>query len=142
MNFGKAIVLSFVLFGLFISILVAVCIRQEVSLVSKDYYQEELDYQQKLDKIHNTNSLLQPPVITAAQGKVSVVFDSILKPETGELKLSRPSNARLDQQFKLDPSAGNSQQFELRSWEPGLYRAALTWKTEGKEYFLEKLIVL
>ncbi len=142
MNFGKAIVLSFVFFGLFIGVLVTVCIRQEVSLVSPDYYQEELDYQKKLDKMYNANNLVEPPTITAEQGKVSIVFNDTLKPETGELRLSRPSNARLDRWFKLDPSAGNFQQFELHGWEPGLYRAALTWKEEGKEYFLEKLIVL
>ena len=142
MNFGKAIVLSFVLFGLFIGVLVTVCIRQDVNLVSKDYYQQELAYQKKLDKINNAALLSQPPTITAEQGRVSIVFESTKGLEMGALKLSRPSNDRLDQEFKLNPAAGNAQQFELRAWEPGLYRASLTWTSDGKEYFVEKLIVL
>jgi hypothetical protein len=141
MNFGKAIVLSFVLFGLFIGVLVGVCIRQDVSLVSKDYYQEELDYQHKLDKINNANSLASLPEITAVQGRVRVVYAGFGTMQAGELKLSRPSNARLDEKFSLVPVAGDSQEFALRFWEPGLYRASLTWTAGGKTYEVEKAIV-
>ncbi len=142
MNFGKAIVLSFVLFAMFIGVLVTVCIREDVNLVSKDYYQDELEYQKKLDRIHNTNQMSQPPTIIAEKGRVSIVFEKAYRVETGELKFSRPSSDKLDQRFELDPAGGNVQQFELRRWEPGLYRASLTWTTDGKDYFLEELIVL
>ena len=45
MNFGKWIVVAFVFFSLFIGTLVTVCVRQDISLVSTDYYKEELIYQ-------------------------------------------------------------------------------------------------
>lgn len=141
MNFGKAIVLSFVLFGLFIGTLVFVCIREDVNLVSPDYYKDELAYQQKLDKINNAQALGKQPAITAEQGKVSIVFDVLDRVEKGELKILRPSNVKLDQKFDILPAQGNTQVFALSRWEPGLYRAALTWKMDGKEYYFEKLIV-
>ena len=47
MNWGKSIVLAFVLFAVFIGVLVAVCVREDISLVSRNYYNEELDYQTK-----------------------------------------------------------------------------------------------
>jgi hypothetical protein len=40
MNWGKWIIVSFVLFAGFIGTLVTVCVRQDISLVSKDYYKE------------------------------------------------------------------------------------------------------
>ena len=49
MNWGKSIVLSFILFAAFIGTLVTVCIRQDISLVSKDYYEEELQYDKSVN---------------------------------------------------------------------------------------------
>lgn len=139
MNFGKAIVLSFVLFALFIGVLVTVCVRQDVSLVSRDYYQQELDYQQKLNKPNNAGDLKTPPEITANAGHVSVIFGET-SVEGGELKLLRPSDARLDRRFSLAPAIGK-QEFDAATWQPGVYRASLTWTSDGKDYVLEKTIV-
>ncbi len=141
MNFGKAIVLSFVFFALFIGALVVVCVRQDINLVSAEYYKDELNYQQKLDKINNTQTLVQKPEITGKRGRVNIVFNALDSLEKGELKVVRPSNARLDQEFKVLPSDGSTRQFEMTRWEPGLYRASLTWTMGGKEYYFEKLIV-
>lgn len=141
MNFGKAIVLSFVLFALFIGTLVYFCVREDVSLVSSEYYKDELAYQQKLDKINNAQTLAQPPVISGQKGKVSVVFGSMDRIERGELNVVRPSNARLDQKFEIVPRQGISNVFVLSRWEPGLYRASVTWTMGGKDYYFEKLIV-
>lgn len=141
MNFGKAIVLSFVLFGLFIGTLVFFCVREDVNLVSTEYYKDELAYQQKLDKINNTQTLEQQPTITARQGKVSIVFNVMDRVERGELKVLRPSNARLDQKFEILPAQGITREFALSHWEPGLYRASMTWTMGGKDYYFEKLIV-
>ncbi len=142
MHFGKAIVLSFILFAAFIGVLVFICVRQDINLVSKDYYREELDYQHKLDQMNNTLLLQQKPVITVSKGQVRIELEGLSRVEKGLLKLSRPSNALLDQVFRLKPVAGNFQEFVLDTWEPGLYRASLTWAMEGKEYYFEKLIVL
>jgi hypothetical protein len=62
--------------------------------------------------------------------------------ESGELKVQRPSDERLDQQFEITAGGGDSRSFELKVWERGLYRVSLTWKMEGKEYYFEKLMVL
>ena len=51
MNWGKSIVLSFVLFAAFIVTLVTVCLRQDISLVSKEYYKEELQYENQLTRL-------------------------------------------------------------------------------------------
>ncbi len=141
MNFGKAIVLSFVLFALFIGTLVYFCVREDVSLVSEEYYKDELAYQEKLDKMNNTQALDVQPAITAQQGKVNIVFDVFNRVEKGELKITRPSNARLDQNFEIPPAPGNTREFSLSHWEPGLYRASMTWTMGGKDYYFEKLIV-
>lgn len=142
MNFGKWILVAFVLFALFIGTLVTVCMRQDVSLVSKSYYQEELVHQAKIEKIRNTQALGTQPQIQFLDGKLQVVYADFDKIEEGSLKLLRPSDARLDQTFDLKAAQGATRLFILSSWDRGLYRATLQWTMEGKKYYLEKLIVL
>lgn len=142
MNFGKGIVLAFVFFALFIGTLVFICIKQDINLVSPTYYQEELMHSQKMIQIANTRDLSQEPIITVTDNTVEVDFQQFGDLEEGELKLVRPSDAKLDQKFSLHASPESRQQFTMQRWERGLYRASMTWTMNGKEYYVEKLIVI
>jgi hypothetical protein len=142
MNFGKWILVAFLLFAVFIGTLVTVCVREDVSLVSKSYYQEELVHQDKIEKIKNTQALGSLPQIQFVDGQLQVDYADFDKVEDGSLKLLRPSDARLDQTFDLKSSIGSTRNFTLSSWDRGLYRATLQWTMGGKKYYLEKLIVL
>jgi hypothetical protein len=141
MNFGKWILAAFFLFGVFIFTLTAICVKQDISLVSKEYYRDELQYQKKLDKINSANHLAHLPSIEVRNGLVNVSFTSGLVAEKGTLKFERPSNANLDREFSLAPGQ-SSQDFNLKVWVPGLYRASLSWSADGKEFFMEKQIIL
>ena len=142
MSFGKYIIASFVMFALFIAVLVFICIREDLSLVSKNYYQEELEHSMKMEQSVNTQSLVHPPDIFIHDGSVMVSFDEFGKVESGELRLMRPSNADLDRSFPLNSSSETIRQFQLDTVYKGLYRASMKWKMNGKEYFFEKVIVI
>jgi hypothetical protein len=139
MNFGKWIVVAFILFALFIGTLVAVCLRQEVSLVSKNYYQEELAYQDQIERISNTNHLAEKPRIAKREGQLHVTFNNDLKIQKGQLKLFCPSNPKMDKEYSI---SGNAQLFDITSLHPGMYKAKLLWSMGGKEYFLEQVIYI
>ena len=142
MNFGKGIVVAFVFFALFIGTLVYVCINQDINLVSANYYLEELAHGQKMKQIANAKDLISEPIITVMGNRIDVVFQQFSELENGELKLMRPSDAKLDQKFTLQTSAERHQQFVMQGWKPGLYRASMKWTMNGKEYYFEKLIVI
>ena len=74
MNFGKWIVVAFVLFTVFIATLVTVCVRQDISLVRPDYYQEELVHQRKMTLIQNARTLETLPVISVTENVLKVSF--------------------------------------------------------------------
>ncbi len=142
MNFGKWIVVAFVFFTLFIGTLVTICVRQDISLVTREYYKEELAYQEQIHRMENTNALTEVPEIGIVAGRLKVSYDRLPEIESVRLKLVRPSDANLDQQFTITPSAATSQEFELANPIPGMYRARLTWVDNGKEFYLEKIVVL
>jgi|SRR5690606_39243784 hypothetical protein len=142
MNFGKWIVVAFVFFALFIGTLVTICVRQDIPLVTKEYYREELAYQDQIDRMENTNALSETPEIRIEAGKVKLSYLRLPEIETAQLRLVRPSDASLDQQFDITPSEATSQEFEMSNPVPGMYRAKLTWVDDGKEFYLEKIVVL
>jgi hypothetical protein len=142
MNFGNWIVVAFILFAMFIGALVAVCVKQDVNLVSKDYYRDELDYQHQIERINNTNRLTKKPSIAKIDGKLQVNFGDEQKIQKGELKLFCPSNPKMDKAYTLSVMDGTTQLFEITFLQSGMYKAKLLWTMEGKEYFLEETIFI
>ncbi|MFZ1806490.1 MAG: FixH family protein [Cyclobacteriaceae bacterium] len=141
MNFGKWIVVAFVLFTAFIATLVTVCVRQDINLVRPDYYQEELVHQRKMTLIQNARALETLPVIGVTENVLTVSFPDFDKVDKGEIQLLRPSDEKLDRKFSL--RAGERiQQFALDAWSKGLYRASIQWTMGGKEFYYERIIVL
>lgn len=140
MNWGKWIVVAFVVFAGLIATLVVVSMRTDVNLVTKNYYADEIAYQAQLDRKNNTEALELKPEIALDQTYLKVYFPAVSYVEYGELKLFRPSDAGLDQQFKLSASADSVQVFKVKPLTTGSYRIKLMWAMEGKEYYLEKLI--
>lgn len=137
MNFGKWIVLSFVLFALFIGTLVWLCVREDISLVSKDYYKEELEYQKQIERQQNTLQLQQQPNVKLINQSLEV---EIAKIESGNLKLFCPSNSKMDREFNL--SSSNSQTVDVSSLQKGKYIVKLSWQSEGKEFYYEQEIFI
>jgi len=141
MNWGKWIFLSFVLFAVFIGTLVSICVRQDISLVSKTYYQDELNYQSELERKQNTESLSQKPEIKFVDDDaVQVRFAGFNQPESGELTLYSPSDIRADRTFSFSATQGPQQTFALGEMKKGLYKAKMTWTASGKSFYFEQTI--
>jgi len=143
MNFGKWIVVAFILFAVFIGTLVTICVRQDISLVTKDYYKEELAYQDQIARVNNAAQLIEKPSITIRDKKyLEVAFNQFNRVENGQLKLFRPSDASLDRVFEFTSSENSSQLFDVAGLSTGMYRAQMHWTMEGKEFYIEKIIHL
>ncbi len=133
MNWGRSIVLVFIGFAVFIGVLVTVCVRQNISLVSKDYYAEELNYQQQIEEMNNAAALDQRPVLTVHNKQIEITGI-----QQGELKLVRPSDARFDAKFNITETNA----FDLSEYPTGKYNITLRWQNAGKNYQVRESITL
>lgn len=140
MNFGKWIFVSFVAFAGYIGTLVVITMREDVNLVSREYYAEELAYQEKLDRKENANALPQKPTIKFSGSEVIVTFDPSVSFDNGVVILQRPSDSSMDLKFPLQPGV-HEQRYTTDKLKTGLYRASVTWNAQGKGYYVEQLIV-
>lgn len=143
MNWGKSIILAFITFAAFIAALVTICIRQDVSLVTKEYYKEELAYQMQIDRMAHTAMLAEKPLIHIEDGDLlKVTYADFERVQDGVLQLFRPSDPSLDKEFEVRKSAESLQYFSTAGMAKGMYRARLKWTMNGQEFFLEQLITL
>ncbi|HEU5290471.1 MAG TPA: FixH family protein [Cyclobacteriaceae bacterium] len=142
MNWGKWIVVSFILFAIFIGTLVFVCVREDISLVANDYYKQELDFQKQIERDKNTLALSVKPDISVVNSSVLIAYKELSNLQQGELKLFKPSNAASDLIFAIKSTADTVLIFDLHDHEKGMYKAQFKWSMNNREYYLEKTIYL
>lgn len=141
MNAGKWIIVAYVLFAGFIGILVTVCMRQDISLVSADYYKNELAYQEQINRMERTGALPVKPMIYVHSYEIQITFDSTNIIQHGTVELFCPANKNMDRIFNLKPGEAEFGQ-DVSNLLPGMYRLKLNWTMNEKDYYLEEIINL
>lgn len=138
-----AIIAVFVLFAGYIGFMVQQAMRTTVDLVSPDYYQQELAYQQRMESVARTAALPAPVELkydpSAQRLTLQLPPDLARQSITGKLHFFRPSNQLLD--FALPLQAG-PQAFSTAKMQPGYWRARLDFTADHQAYFIEKELTI
>lgn len=137
MSWGRGLFIAFVAFTVFMAALVTVCVREEIGLVSPDYYAQELAFQDQIDRMNNTASLSEVPTIKVANDSVRIAFSDLPKVERATLRLTRPSSAKYDASFEIDATKATSASYSIGHLPHGRYNGSLLWVKDGKEYFVQ-----
>ncbi|HEU4716343.1 MAG TPA: FixH family protein [Bacteroidia bacterium] len=139
MNWGLRIVILYSAFVALILFLVIQTMKQKVDLVSDDYYQKELVYQDQIDKMNNAKELSVQPVVSADAHVVRITFphaDSAAN-VTGVITFYRPSDSSKDLTEKISAGTDGVQVLSSDSLEKGLYQLQMNWSVAGKNYYNE-----
>ncbi len=140
-----AIIGWFVIFISAMATWAVVAIRQDMDLVRKDYYEAELAYQRQIDQLSRAQSIAGEVrlAFNPSSGTVDLAIpESLAIGAYGKIHLYRPSNARLDQKLPFQPDARGHQQIEASALETGLWKVRLEWTSHGREYLVERAIVV
>ncbi|MEM6524493.1 MAG: FixH family protein [Bacteroidota bacterium] len=143
MNWGTRIVVTFIAFVGVIITMVVISMKQDIHLVAKDYYVQELAYQDQMDRISNSNELneLKPLVNYDAVNKRITLSTPDGKNLDGTIYFFRPSDARLDKKYTIQLVNGK-QVFSSDDLDKGLWRVKVNWKDQDKEFYTEKVLIL
>ncbi|MBK9174923.1 MAG: FixH family protein [Flavobacteriales bacterium] len=143
MNWGKALALSLVAFAAMMAAFGIASARRTESLVTEEYYAEELRYQQRIDAQSRANALSAPVAIALADDRVQLRFPPELAGTriTGSLHLLRPNDVRADRKLEvIADSTGSFVSEPLQLW-PGRYDASLEWTVDGAAYHTAERLV-
>ena len=124
---------------------VAYASTQHVDLVRSDYYEEELRFQQQLERVNRTRELAQPLAITFDPVRRSIALQlpvAHVGQSSGRVHLYRPSDARLDQDLPLATDAKGKQEVGAAQLRAGLWKIRVLWTVAGQEYSCDQPIVI
>lgn len=141
MNFGVKITILYLSFVALILTLVFLCHGQKVELVSKDYYAQELAFQDRIDAIKNEKALTNSIRHEINGRNIILMMDSTIQTPDfkGTVNFFRPSDSSKDVQLNLNFSNGK-QIIDGSQLIKGAYKMQLSWKSNGADYFKETVI--
>jgi len=132
-NWGHGIAIAVGAFIVMILYFVVDSFNYKPELVASDYYQQEVNYQQQIDKIKNAQD-------------AKIAFD--FKPEgfeltypnaevTGKVHFFRPSDVALDFIVEIKADKEGKQVIDPAKLKQGRWKAKIDWMYEGKGYYRE-----
>ncbi len=141
MDWGKGILLTIIGFVALIMTLVVISVRMDgIELVTENYYQAEINYQDRIDQ-ESSALRLDRKVITYHSIDKNLVLD-LPDGTIGKLQLFRPSDATLDREIAVNVLDSSRTSVSLNDLKPGYWKVQLSWTEAGKNYYEEKKITL
>ncbi|HEX2867166.1 MAG TPA: FixH family protein [Ignavibacteriales bacterium] len=140
-HWGRGIFILYGTFVLGILLMVSFYMGQDVQLISKEYYEDEVRYQNKIEKLKRTYALKDKVTFKTADEKVEISFpETIHKKISGEILFFRPSDEKCDFREKLNIDSNCVQTVNFHGKRKGLWKVELSWKAGSEEYLNEKTI--
>jgi hypothetical protein len=139
MNWGNKLVLVFLCFGASLGFLVYRCMQVPVNLVSKDYYKDELAYQQVIDGKIREASLSSRIQLTLNDGQVVIQLPPEMdsKAIKGEIWFYCPSLPNHDRKAYLKTDQGGRQVIPADFLLAGNYQVKINWQAADISYYSE-----
>lgn len=139
LSWGYIILSGYLVFVAGIVFLVYKASSQQFDLVTQDYYEQELKYQDVIDESANTAALSAPLVVERTGDQLEVRFPAEMKDKkkTIDFYLYCPADAKRDFRKTIESNEGQLKQ-PLPSAMKGQYQLKLSWEVEGVKYYFEK----
>ena len=143
-NWGTGIVLVFIGFISFIMYFVInmnTVEKYSTSLVTKDYYEAELEYQNDINKETNAKDLVLDLSWKRTNKGLEITFPETMDKDkiTGKVFLYRPSNEQVDFETAISLSNHNLLIPDNRLLD-GRWNISVDWQYKGKSYLYKKEI--
>lgn len=139
MSWGVKIAILYCSFVALIVSMVFLSMNQQVDMVTKNYYEQELLYQDRIDAINRTTALEEQLSWVISGNQVTLKFPLSAKGKinSGTMYFFRPSNEADDRTLKLEPDTSLVRTLSLPEMNPGFYQLKVNWKSGDQEYYNE-----
>ena len=141
-NWGVGIFSFYGLFVIFMLMMVYKSCNTKVDLVSNDYYEQELKFQEVIDKKYNVTTLEKGLEYKLEGSTVFLTFPKKHQSAEGTVFLFRPSDKNLDKKFIIELDTNSQMSVTADNSPPGLYVLKVDWSNDSIGYYVEEDIYL
>lgn len=143
MNWGTKIV---IVFGLFVSGILYMVFKagsHNMDLVTTNYYEEELKYQQTIDAVERTNSLSARVTSAVSQDEINIQFPAEMKASslTADVWLYCIADKSKDLKKRFSITDGKIAMPFLPA-NKGVHEIKINWTVDGQDYYHQQKITL
>jgi hypothetical protein len=144
LSWGYRVAILYLGFVALIALLVVSSMRQKVDLVSDDYYEQELKYEDRIEQIKRSGSLEAQVLVSQDQENLIIEFPETTanKELKGSITVFRPSNRDLDKIIEIKYKKHREHLIPLSSLKKGMYRIQIEYKIDDEGYYFEKQVII
>lgn len=140
------LVAAFVIFIGGTAALIVLSARTSTDLVSPDYYERELRFQEDINRRARVQALAGPVRVSYDGGQRLLMLELPVAHAAGqaqgEILLYRPAAAREDRRVVLQLDAQGRQTLDTRALSDGLWRVRVTWRVNGEDFACDEKVVI
>lgn len=139
MNWGNKLLLVFVGFGGLMSFMVYRCMQSPVNLVAKEYYRDELAYQQVIDGKALAQQLSSDVQVQQSSDSIRIQLPAEMKEQAikGQVQFYCAADSRKDRHFALQLDDAALQRLPNKLILPGQYMVKVDWLVGDARYYSE-----
>lgn len=141
-NWGHKILLVFIAFVAMMFTLVYKSMKTDFDLVSKEYYKDELAFQEVIDGKNNALALSTPSNVSIEEKDLVIQLPEEMKNTNlkGSIWFYCPVDASFDKKMDLATDKDARQLVAISGFQPANYIVKLQWNVDGKKYYSEQAI--
>ena len=123
-NWGLGITISIIVFTIITLWFVYFAFNQDVNLVRDDYYEAEIEYNEKMEIVKRTHELNSDVDVKFINNFVSIEFPSIFDYTkiSGNILMYRPSNREFDIHVPINLDSINTQSIPGKNIRSGIWK--------------------
>jgi hypothetical protein len=142
MDWGKKIAILYIGFVVLTLAFVIFAMNQRVDLVTDNYYEKELKYQEQIDKSKRTKDLKEKMDIQLLDKAVKIKFPA--PPDKNIQKdfilFYRPSDPSKDIKIQVAADSLGFQIIPVEKLSKGFWKIKLNWTSKGSEFYDEGML--
>ena len=143
-NWGHKLTLAFSAFVVFIFVMVYKAVNTDFQLVTKEYYKDELAYQEVIDGTNKANQLSTAVTIQQVEDQLIIQLPEEMKQQTvtGSIWLYCPSEDKNDRKLVLTVNEEGKQFISTKTIAAAGYLAKIRWQANDQTYYTEQRITI
>ena len=120
------------------------CMQTPVDLVAREYYKDELSYQQVIDARQRAEKLMGRVDLRQEGPSLALYMPKDMEHTelTGSIQLYCPSDAGKDRHFALHVDDAGRQYIGMDQVRPGRYTVRVQWQGGGEQYYVEEPLTI
>jgi len=143
-NWGVGISVFIAAFLIVNVVIIIFAFGEKVDLVTPNYYEKELNYQEEIDAQQKTLQLSENINVSYNSPALTIQFPQKFHGKTvdGNILLYRPANSANDLKINLQLSSTGTQTILAKDFAKGLWKVKIKWSFENVTYSDEKSIFI